>query len=123
MPVGIALGRLKKDFNLARPLGSTLVTRKDRLYAYGRGQGAILHRKMVNPIQGPQNLPPFDESARHLYPLTTRQDPVRSEKMMFLKGRRLFRDGNFDGLRVNILRRAAGFIGALKWIINYINPP
>ena len=27
--------------------------------------------------------------------------------MMFLKGRRLFRDGNFDGLRVNILRRTA----------------
>jgi hypothetical protein len=44
VPVGIALGRLKKDFNLARSLGSTLVTRKDRLNAYGRGQGAIRTR-------------------------------------------------------------------------------
>ena len=54
MPVGIALGRPKKDYDVARSLGSTLVTRKDRLNAYGRGQGAILNRKMVNPIQGPQ---------------------------------------------------------------------
>jgi len=34
--------------------------------------------------------------------------------MMFLKGRRLFKGGNFDGLRVNILRRMAGFFGGLK---------
>ena len=115
MPVGIALGRLKKDYNVARSLGSTLVTRKDRLNAFGRGQGAILHRKMVNPIQGPQTICLLLMNRHGIrIPLTTRQDPVRSEKMMFLKGRRLFRDGNFDGLRVNILRRTAGFIGALK---------
>ena len=56
MPVGIALGRLKKDYNVARSLGSTLVARKDRLNAYGRGQGAILNLKMLNPIQGPQTI-------------------------------------------------------------------
>ena len=56
MPVGIALGRLKKDYNVARSLGSTLVARKERLNAYGRGQGAILNRKMGNPIQGPQTI-------------------------------------------------------------------
>lgn len=56
MPVGIALGRLKKDYNVARSLGSTLVTRKDRLNVFGRGQGAILNRKMVNSIQGPQTI-------------------------------------------------------------------
>ena len=86
MPVGIALGRLKKDYNVARSLGSTLVTRKDRLIAFGRGQGAILSRKMVNPIQGPKTIFLFNESVRQTVPLTTRQDPFRSEKMMFLKG-------------------------------------
>ena len=56
MPVGIALGRPKKDYDVARSSGLTLVTRKDRLNAYGRGQGAILNRKMVNSIQGPQTI-------------------------------------------------------------------
>ena len=86
MPVGIALGRLKKDYNVARSLGSTLVTRKDRLNVFGRGQGATLHHKMVNPIQGPKTIFLFNESVRQTLPLTTRQDPFRSEKMMFLKG-------------------------------------
>ena len=42
MLVGIALGRPKKDYDVARSSGLTLVTRKDRLNAYGRGQGRDL---------------------------------------------------------------------------------
>ena len=56
MLVGIALGRPKKDYDVARSSGLTLVTRKDRLNVFGRGQGAILNRKMVNSIQGPQTI-------------------------------------------------------------------
>ena len=86
MPVGIALGRPEKYYDEARSSCLTLVTRKDRLNAFDRGQGATLHHKMVNPIQGPKTIFLFNESVRQTFPLTTRQDPFRTEKMMFLKG-------------------------------------